>query len=293
MIEFAQWNMRRELSALWQEAFEDSKRIPDFFLNNLFNPKDCLVYKSGKEIAAAVYLLPASVLWNGKAVQAHYIFAAATAKRYRARGYMSSLLAYAALVGAKRGDFCSVLMPSERSLRNFYQSNGYVDFYRVKYVELSANELQCLAGANVCIGRALPAVHDLNRLRQNRLVRANGSLLWSDRMFALSVAMSKAYGDKLVCAFGEKGRAYSLCSLENKEYCEVLESFAEDGALPQLAAAILMQVPAPKYRFRLPVDDKCFPQQGDVTEFGMIKPLGGRTIEEINPCNPYLGLCMD
>ncbi|WBY64914.1 MAG: N-acetyltransferase domain-containing protein [Thermocaproicibacter melissae] len=292
MIEFAQWNMRRELSALWQEAFEDSKRIPDFFLNNLFSPHDCLVYKIGTEIASVVYLLPASVLWDGKTVQAHYIFAAATAKRYRSRGYMSSLLAYAALVGAKRGDYCSVLLPSERSLSKFYQSNGYADFYRVKYVELSAKELQRLAGANVCLGKTLPGIHDLNRLRRNRLAKANGSLLWSDRMFALTTAMSKSYGDKLVCASGGQGKAYALCSLEN-DFCEVLEAFAADGMLPQLAAAILKESPASKYRFRLPVDDLCFPGQGDICEFGMIKPLGGRTIEEINPCNPYLGLCMD
>jgi predicted acetyltransferase len=293
MIEFAQWNMRRELSALWQEAFEDPKRIPDFFLNNLFSPHDCLVYRIGAEIASVVYLLPASVLWNGKTVQAHYIFAAATAKRYRSRGYMSSLLAYAALVGAKRGDCCSVLLPSEGSLNKFYQSNGYAGFYRVKYVELSAKELQKFAGANVCIGKTLPEIHDLNRLRRSCLVNANGSLLWSDRMFALTIAMSKSYGDKLVCASGRQGKAYALCSLENKDCCEVLETFAADGVFPQLAAAILKEAPAPKYRFRLPVDDLYFPEQGCVSEFGMIKPLGGRTIEEINPCNPYLGLCMD
>lgn len=293
MIEFAQWNMRRELSALWQEAFDDPKRIPDFFLNNLFSPQDCLVFKIGKEMAAAVYLLPASALWDGKPVQAHYIFAAATAKKYRSRGYMSALLAYAALVGAKRGDFCSVLMPSERSLSDFYESNGYSDFFRVKYVELSKNDLQRLAGANVCLGKTLPDIPALNGLRRNRLAQAGGSLLWSDRMFALSVAMSKAYGDRLVCAFGKEGQAYALCSLENKDCCEVLESFSPDGALPQIAAAILKEIPAPKYRFRLPVDDMCFPEQGDSGNFGMIKPLGGRTIEEINPCSPYLGLCMD
>lgn len=293
MIEFAQWNMRRELSALWQEAFADTKRIPDFFLNNLFSPQDCLVFRIGKDLAAAVYLLPASVLWDGKTVQAHYIFAAATAKRYRSRGYMSALLAYAALVGARRGDFCSALMPSERSLSDFYKYNGYSDFFRVKYVELSANDLQRLAGANVCIGKTLPDIHALNGLRRNCLARAGGSLLWSDRMFALSVSMSKAYGNRLVCASGEKGQAYALCSYDNIDCCEVSESFAADGALPQLAAAILKDVPATRYRFRLPVDDTCFTEQGDASEFGMIKPLGGRTIEEMNPCSPYLGLCMD
>ncbi len=133
MIGFADWNMRRELSVLWQECFGDSKRIPNFFLNNIFSPRDCLVYRVGNELAAAVYLLPAGILCGGKTEQAHYIFAAATANRFRSRGFMSSLLAFAAIAGPKRGDCFSAVLPADEGLYRFYAGAGYEDFFRVRY----------------------------------------------------------------------------------------------------------------------------------------------------------------
>ena len=147
MIEFAQWNMRRQLSSLWQEAFGDQKRIPDFFLNNIFSPRDCLVFQIGGEIASVVYLLPSFIVSDGKKVPAHYIFAAATARKYRSRGYMSALLAYASIAGAKRGDHFSAVLPSSENLYGFYGAAGYSDFYEVCEPEIDRECLHRIAGA--------------------------------------------------------------------------------------------------------------------------------------------------
>ena len=105
--------------------------------------------------------------------------------------------------------------------------------------------------------------------------------------------MSAIYGDKLICASGAKGPAYALCRVESSSECIVLESFAADGAFPRLAAAILRYAPAEKYRFRLPVNAPYFTEQGVLQKFGMLKPLGGRTLTELTPNAPYLGLAMD
>lgn len=292
MIEFAQWNMRRELSLLWQEAFGDRKRIPDFFLNNIFSPRDCLVFQIGKEIAAAVYLLPASVLCSGRAVQAHYIFAAATAQKYRSRGYMSALLAYAAIAGAERGDRFSVVLPAGDGLYRYYEEAGYTDFFQMRCVKISREGLGAIAGGSDKRGTTLPDFAALNRFRADCLSLCEGSVLWDDRMFRLSVSMNQIYGDRFCCFFGKSGPVYALCRTENA-LCTVLESFASAGALPELASVLLHESSASEFLFRLPLNDIRFQEQGSRQRFGMIKPLDGRSLEELSPQCPYLGLAMD
>lgn len=292
MIGFADWNMRRELSVLWQECFGDSKRIPDFFLNNIFSPRDCLVYRVGNELAAAIYLLPAGILCEGKTAQAHYIFAAATANRFRSRGFMSSLLAYAAIAGTKRGDCFSAVLPAGDGLYRFYANAGYEDFFQIRIVETDRAALRTMANQTEMPSRVLPDMPALSNLRDFCLARNNGSLLWDDRMFRLSVSMNQVYGDKLVCASQGGGRAYALCRRKN-DICEVLESFASQGMYPMLADALLREVPALHYRFRLPVGDARFTNLGQTGRFGMLKALGGRSLTDFAPENAYLGLSMD
>jgi GNAT superfamily N-acetyltransferase len=292
MIEFARWDMRRDLSALWQECFHDPKRYPDFFLNNIFSPRDCLVCRFGTEIASAVYLLPAQVAAGRRTRQAHYIFAAATLPRFRSRGCMSSLLAYAALAGAKRGDRFSLVLPSGESLYRFYGAAGYRGFFQARELSVPAGRLRALAKAGKPAGRLLLGSERLNSFRNRLLARCGGSMLWSGRMFHFAVSMSRVYGDRLICA-EENGRpAYALCRTEG-DLCSVLELMSGEAAFPALAAAILREAPAAGYRFRLPVAFGPFSGEGETVRFGMAKPLGGTLPGDVEPHGPYLGLAMD
>lgn len=292
MIEFAQWNMRRDLSVLWQESFHDPKRYPDYFLNNFFAPRDCLVYRFGAEIAAAVYLLPAQILCGGGTLQAHYIFAAATSPRFRSRGYMSSLLAYAALAGAERGDCFSLVLPSGESLYQFYGAAGYSDFFQVRTLSVSAERLCSLARPGRTPGRLLPGSGRLNAIRRKLLAESDGSMLWSDRMFYNAVSMSRIYGDRLVCAEENGSPAYALCRAGGS-VCSVLELMSAEETFPVLAAAVLREAPAAQYLFRLPVSFGPFPGEGEIVRFGMAKPLGGTLPADVKPNHPYIGLSMD
>lgn len=282
--------MRRELSGLWQECFGDPAAYPEFFLSLFFAPQDCLVDREGGELAAAVYLLPAQVLENGRPVQAHYIFAAATAPRFRSRGIMSRLLERAAETGAARGDRYSAVLPSDEELYRFYAASGYADFFSVRAADVPASRLRAAArgGWAPYAGSA----DALNRLRTELLAESDGSLLWSGEMFRKSVAMSGAYGDRLVAVQTGAGPAYALCHMENGA-CMLLETAARKAAFPFLADAILREAPAERYRFRLPADGGPFPGEGELLRFGMIKALGGGDRGAIRPGRPYLGLGMD
>lgn len=292
MIGFAEWGMRAELARLWQVCFHEPGRYPNYFLNNCFRPENCLVYRVSGTIAAAVYLLPARIaLGNGRA-QAHYIFAAGTLPRFRSHGYMASLLAYAAICGAERGDRYSAVLPADDPLYSFYERNGYFDYYKIRAVTISRGRLQELA-SQLPSGRVLASARQLNALRRAALSGQKGSVLWSDEGLHFAVRFGEVYGDRLVCS-GKDGRhSYALCRREAENACSVREAMAAPGGLPGLAAAMLKEIPAEEYRFRLPAGCGLFPGEGEVLRSGMLRPIGGTPSGEAEAEAPYLGLALD
>ncbi len=294
MIRFADWGMRGELEHIWRVCFQEPARPAKYFLNNYFRPENCLIYQFGGKIAAVVYLLPAQVAAGGKPVQAHYIYAAATLPEFRSKGYMASLLAGAALVGANRGDQFSVVLPATESLYPLYEKSDYIKFYQTNTVTVSLSQL-CDFAESGQIGKALFTFDQLNSLRNARLSGQNGSVLWSAEAFGFAVGMGAVYGDKLVCSRTGNRAAYALCRRLDENTCKVLEVMADAKTLPDLAANIISSVPAQSYQFRLPVGSTLFPQQGEKADFGMIKPIGGAVLNVVHPDSgvPYLGLPLD
>jgi GNAT superfamily N-acetyltransferase len=290
MIGFASWEMRPELSRIWQVCFQEPARPAEFFLNNLFSPRDCLVYRVGETVAAAVYLLPARVASAKGPLQAHYIYAAATLPRYRGRGYMASLLACAAMEGAGRGDRYSVVLPADAGLYGLYGKSGYASFFRVRNLSVPADRLRALAREEYP-GKMLPDFRRLASARDSLAGRSVGSVLWSERMLWFAAGMGSVYGDRLVCSRAGDAFAYALCR-PSDGFCAVLETAAEEAAFAGLASALLRESPAPEYRFRLPANG-LFPGEGELSDFGMIKPVGGAGLDEIRSDAPYLGLTLD
>lgn len=292
MISQAEWEMRSELSALWQVCFHEPKRYPDYFLNNYFRPEDCLVYRVSGKIAAAVYLLPAQIALDGAAVQAHYIFAAGTLPRFRSRGFMASLLAYAAIYGAKRGDRYSVVLPADQPLYSFYERNGYFDYYKIRSVHIPRSRLEQMANGISSV-RVLASSEELNTLRNSVLSRRKGSVLWSSERFHFTAGFGATYGDRLVCSGLVGHRSYAICRKTDDKTCSVRETMISPNGFPQLAAAVLQQAPAEVYEFRLPVGDGLFSGEGTEERCGMLRPVGGTPVEESAAREPYLGLALD
>lgn len=291
MIDFARWEMRRELIRLWQVCFDEPVRFPRYFMNNIFLPENCLVYRTAGTVAAAVHLVPARIAAAGGAAQAHYIFAAATLPQYRSRGYMASLLAYAAIAGARRGDRFSAVLPADEGLTRYYGAQGYRPFFRVRTLEVSRERLEREA-AEADGRRLLPDCRKLNALRNGNLSQSRGSLLWSAQQFRAAAGMNGVYGDRLVCSVSAGGTGYALRRPAG-ERCEVLETMCTPEAFGGLAGELLRGTQARAFRFRLPAASGPFAGEGEISEFGMIRLLGGALPEEIASKTPYLGFAMD
>ena len=294
MIQFADWGMRKELEQIWRVCFDEPARPAKYFLNNYFRPENCLIYQIGKKIAAVVYLLPAQIVVNKGNAQAHYIYAAATLPTYRSHGYMAALLAGAALVGANRGDQYSIVLPASSGLYSLYRKSDYSTFFQINTVSLSLDQL-CDVAESGRIGKALFTYGQLNSLRNTQLSGKNGSVLWNTEAFGFAVGMGGIYGDRLVCSRTGDRAAYALCRRLDENTCKVMEIMADRETIHDLAANIISSVPAQTYLFRLSSGNALFSQQGEKSDFGMVKPIGGAGLESVRSDSgaPYLGLSLD
>ncbi|WP_277668833.1 GNAT family N-acetyltransferase [Caproiciproducens galactitolivorans] len=293
MICFADWGMRRELAQIWETCFQEPSRPAKYFLNNCFRPRECLVYLTTKGIASALYMLPIQITTDGKPVQAHYIYAAATLPAYRGRGYMAALLAAAALVGVKRGDQYSSVLPATPDLYRLYEKSDYTSFFKVSHYTVLQETMRKLAGS-ASPSKNIFDFKELNLLRNKTLLSRAGNVLWSDEAFAFAQGMGRVYGDRMICARTGKEAAYAFCRRMEDGSCLILELMASGKTMRNLAACILHEMPAQKYILRLPAFSP-LGQKGSVTDFGMIKPIGGTTVRQIGADTdmPYLGLPLD
>lgn len=124
------------LRQLWKEAFGDSDAFLDTFFATAFAPERCLCMTVEKEPAAAAYWFACG--------QYAYIYAVATAKTHRGRGYCHALMASIHALLQAQGYAGCIVVPGEESLRQFYAQMGYRDFGGI-------TEFPCTAAAPVSL----------------------------------------------------------------------------------------------------------------------------------------------
>lgn len=107
------------LQRLWAEVFGDSEEFTGEFFRLLWRPEYCRVAKSGGEIAAMGFCIPGAV---ARGARCSYIYAMATAERYRGLGAAREIgLGLIADAFASGADLVATL-PAEDSLCRWYET---------------------------------------------------------------------------------------------------------------------------------------------------------------------------
>lgn len=116
------------LKALWKQAFGDDDACIDAYFDTLYTPEGILVARERERPVAMACWMQETICWTRKGWPAAYLYAVATEKAARGRGFCGSLLAYAGGYLAPRGIRALLLVPGSPSLRGFYARHGYQDF---------------------------------------------------------------------------------------------------------------------------------------------------------------------
>lgn len=108
---------------IYCDAFGD-----DDFALKLFNNcyKFCHCLKEGETVVSMLFLLPCEIVYQNNVYNARYVFAVATDKKFRSKGYMSKFLKTIS------NDFICFLKPANDRLIDFYKKNGYKPFVAKK-----------------------------------------------------------------------------------------------------------------------------------------------------------------
>ncbi len=111
----------------------------NFYINNLFEYKNCFIYKRNNNIISTIFCIPSEIYINEKKYKASYIYAACTLPEYRSKGIMKTFIEYIWEYDKNRNYDFSILVPGEKSLFDYYDKLGYKIFssYCIKSLELS------------------------------------------------------------------------------------------------------------------------------------------------------------
>lgn len=121
IIEFASKKRLPEVIALWKEAFGDGEEYVKNFFGKMNGEKNMILRIEEGETVSMASMLP--VKCGG--YRGRYIYAVATAKKYRNRGYCREVMAFIHNFMAECGENFAILVPAEKSLFDFYKKMGY------------------------------------------------------------------------------------------------------------------------------------------------------------------------
>lgn len=133
-IVYADRQMIPELVELWMEAFGDDREYAEFYFANRFSEETLLVYLNDGRPVSMISMLPAYLRVQGKRLSIRYIYAVATRKTHRGRGYAAELLKE----GYRLLGVPFVLEPATEQLISYYCRLGFRKAFYVDEYELIA-----------------------------------------------------------------------------------------------------------------------------------------------------------
>jgi len=137
-IELANFSHKQELTKLWREAFGDDEKFISSFLNAYMIPEyNVPVAVENNKIVSALYLVDFDLYSETKLLGGcAYLFAAATKKSCRGKGFMSALVKYSAGLCANRGLKAVFLFPQAQNAKlfGFYSKFGFETIYAAKKI---------------------------------------------------------------------------------------------------------------------------------------------------------------
>lgn len=110
-----------QLTALWMQAFGDTREFIAKFFRTGFAQERCLLAKEQGQLLAALYWF--DCLWEGKKLA--YLYAIATDEAHRGKGICKALMERTHSLLKEKSYHGAVLVPADEGLEKMYANMGY------------------------------------------------------------------------------------------------------------------------------------------------------------------------
>ncbi len=134
-----------QLARLWKICFGDTDDYIAHYFSACYRPERAMVLEDGGQLRSMLLTFPnILVTGEGQEIPTCYIYAFCTAPEARSRGYGRRLLAWTEEQAARQGCQLAVMVPSEASLFDFYETLGYrTTFFHREQVYTSTGATDC------------------------------------------------------------------------------------------------------------------------------------------------------
>lgn len=283
-IVYADASMIPHLTELWMEAFGDEREYVEFYFANRFTGDNLLVCLEEGRPVSMISLLPVLLHRGGEKIPARYVYAVATLKAYRGRGYAKELI----LKAGKQLKVPLLLEPAGEKLAEYYRRMGFSDAFSVREYDI-LKERKDLSGAqgNVDLAAAeIPFGTSVERQAQrywlltitpseyaglrNAYFAGEGYVEWDKEAIAYALLENEFQGGYAYKVFHD-GREDILLYRMEEEQMDIVETTLSDEELLEVAEK--MRIYPKEIRVRRPVKMHRA-ENGNVMSAGKQRVLG-------------------
>ena len=128
------------LREIWAEAFCDTQSEIDEFFQTLYPQAFGFCAEEDGKPVSMLFALPQTIVKGEKQIKSAYLYAVATKKEYRGRGFCRAVIACAEKDLRKRYFEAAILSPASERLADFYAEQGYTRQSSMRKVMVPCNQ---------------------------------------------------------------------------------------------------------------------------------------------------------
>lgn len=278
---------------LWKLCFGDSDSYINFFYAERYKKDETAVLLHDQEISAMLTMIPVKIMIpDTQGLDSVMFYAIATHPNYQNRGFATQLIDFCNQYLRVNNKVCSILVPANKQLFDFYRKQGYKDGFYIRETLFTRDMIDTLpaCGSSEYLVSSINS-QGYNQRRNNQL---NGRLYvqYAERDIAYQKKLSQQSGADI---YGiDCGAMQGCAAIErlNADKVFIKEILLPDKAVNGAIKQIARQLPAKEYTLRIPAYLGGH-LGGSIRPFGMIRGLREIELTLISDGLGYLGFAFD